>query len=623
MLLRILYFLLGYALLANCCNAQAQNPQRANALTKIKTAANAEKVPLITKFLTSEKNNNQADSLYKIAYDIIEANNNIQAKIELLNAYGIHKRNTSQYAHALNLHRQALELAEQKKWPHYEITILNNIGVVYRRLDENSTALNYHIDALKLAVKIGDDFNTSVALNSIGNIHITLGNYRDAISYFNRCLPIARKVNNKLGIAMNLNNIGESYEYLNILDSAKIYYDSSLYYNRIIESDKGIAICYNSIGNILKKQGHLQQAKQLFEKALDINNRLADRLFVANNLNNLGDVQNRLYNFTTALTNFKAAVAITLDIGSKVETKNSYHGMMNAFEGMHQYDSALIYSKLARLYGDSIVLESNNRHVRQMEAIYEKEAEKSKIELLESKQKFNRIVIVAITGIIILLCSIIASFIFRRRLKEKNFKLEKELEVRAQIAQDLHDDLGSTLSSIAIFSELLKRDHSNEKFQELQLKLDKNAKDSMEVLDDIIWLISPLNDKLFNLKQRIQDFAIPLMQSKNITYHINIDEAIADHAIDMKMRKNIFLIIKEAVNNLVKYSCCSEATIELKQGKNGFRLTIADNGKGFDLLAVSSRNGIKNMRQRAIQINGNLSINSTNNGTIIELDIPL
>ena len=551
-----------------------------------------------------------------------------EVAFKVLDMYGVELRNHSRYNEALKYHARSLKIAEKDKNIKEQAVANNNIGVVYRRLDENSIALDYHLKALKLAEEIKEYYSVSVSLNSIGNIHIALGNYKDAISYFKRCLPIAEAANNNLGIAMNLNNIGEAYEQMHKIDSAIYYYNASLKYNEKIHCDKGVAICYNSLGNAYQKQQRYKEAVQLYTKALKINSQLGDVIYNAVNYNNLGFVYLHLKRYKEAKSSFRSALSIAKQVGSKMEIKNAYEGLMLLAEQEHNYPDAFTYSKALKLYGDSIVNEKNTHYVREMEAVYEKEKNQQQIKLLEIKEKNTRWLATAGFALFVLLFLSGGLLYVRNRLLKKNELLQRELQLRSEIANDLHDDMGSTLSSVAILSEVAEREIRNG--NELLLKdlIDKiqfNTKETQDAVDDIIWSVNPSNDKFQNLSLRIREYAIPLFESKDICFKITTPDTLSQLSLSMDARRNIFLIAKEAVNNLVKYSECTQAVINFSLNHSLLTMRITDNGKGFDIEnAKSTRNGLRNMKQRAELIHGNLTITSeTGKGTDITLMVKI
>ncbi|PIF05713.1 MAG: hypothetical protein CSA36_05425 [Draconibacterium sp.] len=191
-------------------------------------------------------------------------------------------------------------------------------------------------------------------------------------------------------------------------------------------------------------------------------------------------------------------------------------------------------------------------------------------------------------------------------------QLIKMRKLRTKIASDLHDDVGSTLSSISIMSDLLQSQLDNIPHAEEMIKsIGTNAHDMLESMDDIIWSVNPANDKFQNLALRIHEYAIPLFESKDIKFRIETPAEINSLPLSMEIRRGLFLIAKEAVNNLIKYSDCHKAEVIFSYENGLLKLEITDNGKGFDINnKKNGRNGLKNMKQRATQMDANFDISS-------------
>lgn len=224
--------------------------------------------------------------------------------------------------------------------------------------------------------------------------------------------------------------------------------------------------------------------------------------------------------------------------------------------------------------------------------------------------------------LIVALLSVTAVYLAYQYRMKQLLKVER---LRTSIASDLHDDIGSTLSSISILSEILNSQLDNSaKSAEMISKIGANARNMLESMDDIIWAVNPSNDRFQNLGLRIREYAIPLFESKEIKFLIHSDDNLAMVQLPMDVRRNIYLIAKEATNNLVKYSECSEAKIEFQEYNGFLMMTVTDNGKGFDPESQTSRNGLKNMKRRAGQINADILINSTSgSGCEVKLTIKI
>ncbi|MDF2191037.1 two-component regulator propeller domain-containing protein [Paraflavitalea sp. CAU 1676] len=198
--------------------------------------------------------------------------------------------------------------------------------------------------------------------------------------------------------------------------------------------------------------------------------------------------------------------------------------------------------------------------------------------------------------------------------------------VRTRIARDLHDDMGSTLSTINILSEMakMKVDKDSEKTSEYLTKISDNSSRMMEAMDDIVWSINPMNDNMQRIAARMREFATGVLEARNIDFTFRVDEEVQNLKLDMEARRDFFLLFKEAVNNLAKYSQCQHATIDISIIKERLIMKIMDDGVGFDVQQADSGNGLYNMRKRAQSLNGSLAIESSpGKGTKVLLDVPL
>jgi signal transduction histidine kinase len=200
----------------------------------------------------------------------------------------------------------------------------------------------------------------------------------------------------------------------------------------------------------------------------------------------------------------------------------------------------------------------------------------------------------------------------------------KELELRNRIAADLHDEVGSSLSSIHMLSQIAsEQGNVNTRQTEILSRMRDNARETMEKMSDIVWMIKPGESEAGSLKKRIERFAYEAGDSQNIEINTDID-AIETGNLSMDQRKNIYLIFKEALNNALKYSGTDKIDIRVSTSDQKFRLTVRDYGKGFDTAASNHGNGLGNMKVRANELHGVLNIHSTpGEGTTIELSAPL
>jgi signal transduction histidine kinase/streptogramin lyase len=227
--------------------------------------------------------------------------------------------------------------------------------------------------------------------------------------------------------------------------------------------------------------------------------------------------------------------------------------------------------------------------------------------------------------LIIMSAAFIAYQLHRLRIRQL-MRVEK---VRSRLASDLHDDMGSTLSTINILTSIaINKVGKNDQEVSSHLKnIGQSSSRVMEAIDDIVWSINPRNDNMQKISARMREFASNTLESQDIILSFTIDEKTKELKFDMESRKDIFLLFKESINNIAKYADATSVNIALKLERKTFVMLIQDNGKGFDPAAPLKEtrgNGLRNMKVRAEAIKGNLTINAEpGKGTQVELRVPV
>lgn len=199
-------------------------------------------------------------------------------------------------------------------------------------------------------------------------------------------------------------------------------------------------------------------------------------------------------------------------------------------------------------------------------------------------------------------------------------------KIRARVSRDLHDDMGSTLSTINILSSMAKAKMSTDikKTAEYIGKIGDNSQRMMEAMDDIVWAIKPDNDTMQRLIARMREFATNVLEAKDMLIEFEADESLNNMKPDMEYRRDLFLLFKEAVNNAAKYSEGTKVKILIAPEFQKLKLVVADNGKGFDVKQADGGNGLGNMQRRAAALRGTIQILSEpGKGTTITLTSPL
>jgi len=220
-------------------------------------------------------------------------------------------------------------------------------------------------------------------------------------------------------------------------------------------------------------------------------------------------------------------------------------------------------------------------------------------------------------------------YVLQRNLRERILKLEKEQAVekeRNRIARDMHDDLGSGLTKIAIMSEVTRSQIGNTATASASLDVISTAsRELVDNLQDIIWVLNPKNDSLSSLILYIKEYAEGFFEPAGLIYEFNCSVTNKQISLSEELRRNIFLAVKESCNNILKHACCTYVHINIGLNHNRLTISIADNGRGFAVEQVGIfANGLQNIRNRMEQVNAKCNITSIENeGTTVTLAIPV
>jgi ligand-binding sensor domain-containing protein/two-component sensor histidine kinase len=196
-----------------------------------------------------------------------------------------------------------------------------------------------------------------------------------------------------------------------------------------------------------------------------------------------------------------------------------------------------------------------------------------------------------------------------------NYRVKQLLElekIRVKIASDLHDDVGSTLTKISMFSDLVNEQARSSQNKEMLSRISDMSRTLIGTMSDIVWAVDVRKDHFADLIERMKEAAFSLAKIKDLTVNFDIKSIDPEKEISAGIRQNIFLIFKEAVNNVVKHSTASRVDVKMSVNKGQLELAIHDNGDGLPDKIASSGNGLKNMQLRTKRMNGTFEMN--NNG---------
>ncbi len=224
---------------------------------------------------------------------------------------------------------------------------------------------------------------------------------------------------------------------------------------------------------------------------------------------------------------------------------------------------------------------------------------------------------------------VIANLYVKRKMQEKNEEQRAHnllIRERDRISADFHDDIGSTLSSVSIYNELIQT-HINNKpeiIKNLSQKMAIQIKELMMRTEDIIWSLQIGNHKNETIAKRVHEYVVELLQTQNIEARINIEDNAERLIHHPEHRRTILMIVKEAMNNCRKYSDAGYFQLSIKIQNEQLNIAISDNGIGFDASTIQYGDGITNIKGRCKNLKGTCTIKSEPaKGTQIYCSIPI
>ncbi len=547
------------------------------------------------------------------------------------------------------------------------ISYNQSAGLFYKNQGEYKKSLPYFLDNLALMTK--EDENKAGLLLNIGNTYIALADYKSATTYHLQALTLFEKMGNKRGQSFCLNSLGNDFYHLKQYDQAHHYLNLSLALKTALQDKRGIVTTLSGLGNVAKGQLNLTLAEKYYFQSLEgaREMKLIGDEMVA--LHQLGltaamkmDYAHAKNYFTNGLKLARQQGDSTLAarfksslIGIDIETKKiqqteidllsnlntlilsgdrsgemlEYERLSDYYALHKQYDKALVYFKKHKALKDSVSGNTVLLQMKTLEQQFEQDKKQQEIELLKKDQELHKleisrqrantsIIVVALISVILI--SIL--LINRYRVLNRTRRMVEMERMRNTIARDLHDDIGSTLSSINIISQMALKD-ANGSASHFQ-RIVQHSSSMMESMSDIVWSINPNNDSLEQVTGKMKEFAAEILDPLDIGYTFSGEENLQAVKLDVSTRKNLFLIFKEAINNAAKYSSASAIKIHFKKDHGSLSLSIQDNGKGFDAQNGSSGNGLRNMKERAVNLHGKFQLNSSSGaGTEITLSFPI
>ena len=561
----------------------------------------------------------------------------------MANAFSGQNRNDSANVFLLKAIYQAEQLRNNKMLAVY----FKSLSGIQLQLGNYEKAAAYGRKAIEF---IEDDNRAlTISLANLGNIYSKLYDFRNADLMADSSLRVGKRTNVTNSIGRNYVTLGYSRFKQKKYTEALKYYKTGLEYAlRYKNSKSAISNLYIHIGQLYEAVDSLALAKENFLKALQtgegdndiinsVNLSLSKIYFKEGDFENAYKYQ-RVYNLfkDSVFTNEKTRIITELNTRYESEKKDQQLQMLTKDRLLKE---ALLVKQLKQMEKDDAVKREQqlailnfklmNEQKDQLLRIKELDLENTRIKSSEQKMVLantasklkmqeqeklishntirNQKIWFMILVSVMLISGILGLLLFNRYKLNKKLQVQSDLILqRQQISRDLHDEIGATLSGIAMYSHLANDQLHNNANPVMKRSLDiilKHSNEMVNKLNDIVWLMNPGNDNLQQLLQRLEDYAIQMAAVKNARVKSNIGGYHINTVLPADTRRNVFLLFKEAINNAVKYSNATVFEFTITDEAKGITIVFADNGTGYDLENAKRGNGLKNMASRAEEIN--------------------
>jgi signal transduction histidine kinase len=517
--------------------------------------------------------------------------------------FAILEGNDANYVKSQEHYVNAIKLFEQTNWKRGLAICYNNMGKNLLEMKNYDKSAFYVQKALVINQELKQARGQANNFEVIGQAYLLKGDYDKSIQYLYEGLTIAKtQADAYLPMAEILRDIAENYVAKKQFPLAFNYFDQAVSICQKQQEKFTLIQCYTRIAKAYQIKKNFAEANQYLSKALQIAKEA---------------------NYTKALSEI-------------------YEAQSDNYQQEGKPNEALLAFKKHAVIQDSLKEQRNTARLELMQLQYDSYLqEKENLQLkkireeqtAELKQKSIWIVLISIAFLGAMLGG--GYLLYRNRIREIQKVQQAQAEtikqmqlsevMRNRIARDLHDDVGSTLSSISILSQIaLNQQTANGETTDLLGKISRNSQRMLDSMLDIVWTTKPINDNLDSVSVKMREFAAEVFEAQGINYEVVVDEKLSGKKLPDNQQYNFYLIFKEAINNIAKYSEAKKVSVKMFYQDQTLRLEITDNGKGFEPSTVKGAgNGLKNMERRAMELDGTLNITSkVGKGTKVLLELP-
>lgn len=578
---------------------------------------------------------------------ISEENNDIKNRLEALKFMGIAQHLQARYDSAIFWHQKALKLGIETGDSTNTAKSYLNIATSYNSKGDFENAVENALLSLEFFEKTGDTNGQGRVQNLLGIFNFNRNDFKSALQYFTKYNKLAVAANDSGEIVSSMNNMSSALHELGEFEQERSLLKSVIAIQEARGQNIRIGSAYENLGTLYSDIDSLKQAAFYYEKALDAYNLNNNSHDIARVLINTGLLKKKQKKYDAAAEDYQQALQLSKDGGFLKIEEDVLKNLAFLYEEQKDYKNAFSYYTQFVAVKDSVLNKENQESINKLMIEFETEKKERQIavqqlEIAEKTLQSRRktLIIIGLIGIIIIL--LMFSFIIysrikirqERRLNEERLKmkqlqmnvvLESQESERKRFARDLHDGFGQLITAVKIMLGQMQQTGEMEKRSELAVKSGEVLDTMHTQLREIAHNLMP--DQLINegLSTALKEYASRISKTSGIAIEVNTFGI--EKRLNQSVEVNVYRIIQEWINNVIKYSGAKNLTIQLTGYENEINIIIEDNGNGFEKenLMKSKGWGWKNIQSRLEAINGILEIDTRAGvpGTSFIIDLPI
>ncbi|MBL7952423.1 MAG: tetratricopeptide repeat protein [Flavobacteriales bacterium] len=491
----------------------------------------------------------------------------------------------NRYPESIDAVKAYLATAEELQLPEEIGAAYNYLGYCYTAMEDLPSALAWSRKAMETMRGIGGGIDLANAYTGLGNILDEMGQHDSAFHYMRKALDLHRTLDRPNNHAAAYFSAIETLRHLGLSDSADVYLARVAVLVRHLDQPRSYMHYYNLLGQRELEQGRSTEAIAHLLKA--------DTIAVG-----IEDHRSRHY--------INRALAL-------------------AYAAVGEPNRATERAELADAELKEDMGLEKVRAVSAAQAKAEQEKELATAEANAEALRKGRWFAWALAGGGLLVALLLGVLFYQGRrsaqrlaaAQEELMRMEKQREaerVRMNVSRDIHDELGGSLSKIALLSDLVQQDAAAAESGERLRSIADHARQVRGSLNDVVWAADPSSDHAGALLQHVADRAHRLLEGTGIELQLDLHADNPGQLLGPAFKRDLSMVVKEALNNALKHARPTVIALRFHIRADGFHLTVADNGRGMGHSSVDGGNGLVNMRERIATHGGTLTVQPATNG---------